>query len=60
MKVKSINKNTACIICNGKKNHYDFSIDKYRVEECNNCGMMRLNPQPTDSELAEIYTTNYF
>ena len=57
---EKIQKNTACLICHGKKNHYDFSVDKYRVEECANCGMMRLNPQPTDSELAAIYNEHYF
>jgi SAM-dependent methyltransferase len=45
----------ACLICGGKKIHYCFSIQKYRVEECAQCGLMRLNPQPTDRELAEIY-----
>jgi SAM-dependent methyltransferase len=49
-----------CIVCAGKKIHYDFSIEKFRVEECTNCGLMRLNPQPTDQELAEIYGPNYF
>ncbi len=49
-----------CLICNGRKIHYDFSIGKFRVEDCANCGMMRLNPQPTDHELANIYNANYF
>ncbi|MBV8802468.1 MAG: glycosyltransferase, partial [Gammaproteobacteria bacterium] len=49
-----------CLTCNGKKIHYDFSIDKYRVEECTDCGLMRLNPQPSNDELAKIYNENYF
>ena len=52
--------NNSCLICNGKKIHYDFSVDKFRVEECTNCGLMRLNPQPTDQELSDIYSANYF
>lgn len=52
--------NSACVVCNGKKNHYDFSFSGARVEECADCGMMRLNPQPTDEVLAEIYSKNYF
>jgi SAM-dependent methyltransferase len=49
-----------CLVCKGKKVHYDFSIGRFRVEECADCGLMRLNPQPTDSELAKIYNSNYF
>jgi len=60
MKQNNIHKNTCCLICNGKKNHYDFSIDKFRVEECTNCGMMRLNPQPTDRDLADVLHENNF
>lgn len=52
--------NSVCLICNGKKNHYDFSIENVRVEECANCGMMRLNPQPSDEVLGAIYSQNYF
>ncbi len=59
MKTNTIINNT-CLICHGKKIHYDFSINKFRVEECATCGVMRLNPQPTDQELAEIYNSNYF
>lgn len=44
----------ACLVCGGRKIHYCFSIRKFRVEQCANCGLMRLNPQPADSELAEL------
>lgn len=54
------NSGATCLVCMGKKLHYDFSLGKFRVEECADCGLMRLNPQPTDSELAEIYGNNYF
>lgn len=50
----------SCLVCGGRKIYYDFSLGKYRVEECANCGLMRLNPQPTDEELATIYGPNYF
>jgi SAM-dependent methyltransferase len=43
----------ACLVCGGRKIHYCFSIQRFRVEECAQCGLMRLNPQPTDLELAE-------
>src|SRR3990167_1443792 len=51
---------SCCLICKANKIHYNFSIGTFRVEECMNCGMMRLNPQPTDEELAKIYNANYF
>jgi SAM-dependent methyltransferase len=60
--MESISNNTinSCIICNGKKIHYAFSIHQFRVEDCANCGMMRLNPQPSNEELAAIYDAHYF
>ncbi len=54
------NKTNACLICHEKHLHYNFSLDKFRVEECPGCGLMRINPQPTDDELAAIYGKNYF
>lgn len=60
MKSNNTNVSNSCLVCQGKKIHYDFSLDKYRVEECADCGLMRLNPQPTDQELAKIYSANYF
>lgn len=50
----------SCLVCYGKKIHYNFSVDKFRIEECSNCGLMRINPQPSDNELAAIYGANYF
>jgi len=49
-----------CLGCGGRKVHYNFSVGKFRVEECANCGLMRLNPQPTDQEMADIYGHNCF
>ncbi len=60
MKENTANTYNSCLICHEKKTYYDFSIDKFRVEECAVCGLMRLNPQPSDQELAEIYSSNYF
>jgi 2-polyprenyl-3-methyl-5-hydroxy-6-metoxy-1,4-benzoquinol methylase len=57
---KPSNRINTCLVCGGKKIHYAFSVDKYRADECVNCGLMRLNPQPTDQELADIYGPNYF
>jgi SAM-dependent methyltransferase len=60
METQSMNLGNCCLICSSKKIHYDFSIEKFRVEECSDCGIMRLNPQPSDQELAKIYSENYF
>ena len=56
-----INKNTtnSCMVCGNRKIHYDFSIDKFRIEDCIDCGLMRLNPQPSDQELNHLYNKNY-
>jgi SAM-dependent methyltransferase len=51
---------TPCVVCHSKRIHYDFSVGRHRVEECTNCGLMRLNPQPSDAELAQIYGATYF
>lgn len=50
----------SCIVCGGRRIHYDFSVGPHRVEECVSCGLMRLNPQPSDQELAAIYNKDYF
>jgi len=50
----------SCLVCGSRKIHYDFSISKFRIEECTDCKLMRLNPQPTDQELGDIYSKNYF
>src|SRR6188508_631273 len=56
----SENVGNSCLVCGSRKIHYDFSLGKYRVEECVDCKLMRLNPQPSDQELGEIYSKNYF
>lgn len=44
----------ACLVCGGRKVHYCFSIGGVRVEECANCGLMRLNPQPAGRGLDDL------
>jgi len=51
---------TSCLVCGGRKLHYDFSLGPHRVEECADCGLMRLNPQPSDQALSDIYGSEYF
>jgi len=60
MNIEAQTKEVSCIVCGSNKIHYSFSLQKFRIEECMGCGLMRLNPQPTDQELLQIYGPNYF
>jgi glycosyltransferase involved in cell wall biosynthesis/2-polyprenyl-3-methyl-5-hydroxy-6-metoxy-1,4-benzoquinol methylase len=50
----------ACLVCQGARLHYLFSIATHRVARCDDCGLLFLNPQPSDDELSRIYGANYF
>jgi SAM-dependent methyltransferase len=50
----------ACPVCQGKRLYYAFSIGEHRLERCEDCDFMLLNPQPSDAELTAIYTDTYF
>ena len=49
-----------CLICRSKNCNYAFSLAKHRVERCQDCGFMSINPQPTDKTLSQIYNSEYF
>lgn len=49
-----------CHVCEGARVYYVFSTSGYRVVRCDDCGLVFLNPQPSDAELAGIYDANYF
>jgi glycosyltransferase involved in cell wall biosynthesis/2-polyprenyl-3-methyl-5-hydroxy-6-metoxy-1,4-benzoquinol methylase len=50
----------ACLVCNGARLHYLFSIANHRVVRCEDCGLLFQNPQPSDGELSKIYGADYF
>jgi SAM-dependent methyltransferase len=50
----------ACLVCQGARLHYLFSIADHRVVRCDDCGLLFLNPQPSDDELSRIYGAGYF
>jgi SAM-dependent methyltransferase len=50
----------ACPICASRRLHYAFSQHGYRVIRCSDCRLLLLNPQPSDAELAAIYSAEYF
>jgi 2-polyprenyl-3-methyl-5-hydroxy-6-metoxy-1,4-benzoquinol methylase len=49
-----------CPICQSKRLHYAFSAKNFRVVRCDDCGLMLLNPQPTEKELGEINMADSF
>jgi glycosyltransferase involved in cell wall biosynthesis/2-polyprenyl-3-methyl-5-hydroxy-6-metoxy-1,4-benzoquinol methylase len=49
-----------CRVCGGARIYYLFSACDYRVVRCDDCGLVFLNPQPSDDELARIYNADYF
>jgi SAM-dependent methyltransferase len=50
----------ACHVCEGVRVYYLFSTSDHRVVRCEDCGLVFLNPQPSDDELARIYGADYF
>ncbi|HEY2817065.1 MAG TPA: glycosyltransferase [Casimicrobiaceae bacterium] len=49
-----------CPSCSSRHLHYGFTCRGFRVVECSECGLMMLNPQPNDRQLADIYGADYF
>jgi len=49
-----------CPVCNDERTAKKFLFHRYDVCVCKNCRFQWLDPQPTDSELAEIYNDSYF
>jgi len=50
----------ACPVCQTRRFSYSFSIETFRLVKCRECDFTFLNPQPTDQELGEIYSSDYF
>lgn len=49
-----------CPICQGTTFIARFEANGIPIENCNSCGLVLQNPQPSDGELADIYGPNYF
>ncbi len=49
-----------CHVCGGVRIYYLFSTCGHRVVRCDDCGLVFLNPQPSEDELARIYNADYF
>jgi 2-polyprenyl-3-methyl-5-hydroxy-6-metoxy-1,4-benzoquinol methylase len=50
----------ACSVCGSRRVHFAFSFQGYRLVRCAECSLLFLNPQPSDAELAAIYSATYF
>ena len=49
-----------CPVCASRRLGYAFSHAGYRIARCTDCGLMFTNPQPSDAQLTEIYSADYF
>lgn len=49
-----------CPVCGETKLSYSFTHKDYPVCRCSRCGLLFLNPQPSDKVLADIYSEGYF
>jgi glycosyltransferase involved in cell wall biosynthesis/tRNA G46 methylase TrmB len=47
-----------CQACKGVRFYYLFSISEHRIVRCDDCGLVFLNPQPSEDELARIRTAD--
>lgn len=50
----------ACEICGREGFVFRFEKGGYRYERCSNCGLERINPPPSDADLAAIYGDQYY
>ena len=51
---------TDCPLCASSRLRYAFSHEGYRLVRCADCALLFSNPQPSDTELAAIYSADYF
>lgn len=49
-----------CPICGGDSLEFLFVGQGTPLVECESCGLLMRNPQPTDERLSEIYSSSYF
>lgn len=50
----------ACPLCGHEHLVYQFTHDATPIVRCDGCGLLMRNPQPSDAQLAAIYTDTYF
>lgn len=47
---------TACIVCQSKSSHFEYSKYSCQFVKCDNCQMVYMNPRPTEEFLNDFYT----
>lgn len=50
----------ACPLCGHEHLVYQFTHDTTPIVRCDGCGLLMRDPQPSDAQLAAIYTDTYF
>ena len=48
-------RNISCNLCGENNTKLKYKIGKYHLVECQNCGLVYLNPQPDENEIAKEY-----
>jgi len=48
-----------CNLCNSNEYRLFKEIDSYRLVKCRNCGLVYLNPRPSQQEIKEKYSAEY-
>jgi 2-polyprenyl-3-methyl-5-hydroxy-6-metoxy-1,4-benzoquinol methylase len=51
---------SACPLCGHEYLVYQFTHDLSPIVRCDGCSLLMRNPQPSDAQLAAIYTDTYF
>jgi len=49
-----------CILCGSRNRELLIEKDPWKIYRCTSCGLGVLDPRPTDEELTELYTRDYF
>src|SRR5262245_21065474 len=49
-----------CPLCRHEQLVYQFTHDVSPIVRCDGCSLLLRNPQPSDAQLAAIYTDTYF
>lgn len=49
-----------CAICGISDETLLFTKDGFRVVRCNSCGLIYINPRPTEEHLQKLYSENYY
>src|SRR5215210_310136 len=49
-----------CQICKSSNFKYLYSIKSNDIQMCADCKLQFINPQPSNQQLSEIYSSNYF